>query len=354
MEDVKLLEGKIRPIKEEDKKNLTKYSFSKIDQFLSCPYAYDLKYNKGQYPEQNAIYLDLGTLCHKILELKGRSIIDNNPQYTDIDALKVILEKGITEKTDKGLEEIIGLEDIKKKFGIEKYYEPDNASGMNYAEKIELFMNTVLPNAFNSDNYNVNNSEQNFEFVYNYKHNDIDKEIILSGFIDRVDKSDTGYKVIDYKTGKKIFRDADVKTSLQQGIYGLAVYNKLGVLPEEYEYNFIFLNQKQEANSKGYLKRLIAKLDKTFDKIDTAQETKEYNPSPCPLCYYCSYCENNPDASHPHNKMCEYYSLWTPDNKTFATNKAWNTDCKEQNNILTNETKSDTVVETPIKRKLIF
>ena len=42
-------------------------SLSLIDQ---CPYQYKLHYVDGIYKQQDAIALDIGNLCHKILELQ--------------------------------------------------------------------------------------------------------------------------------------------------------------------------------------------------------------------------------------------------------------------------------------------
>ena len=66
-------------------------------------------------------------------------------------------------------------------------------------------------------------------------------------------------------------------------------------------------------------------------------EDGKWFPSPSPLCYWCFACENNPTASK-YKKECQYYSLWTPNNKVYDVNKTYN---KEKE-------------DTEKKRKLVF
>ena len=63
-----LLKEKIRKVTEEDK-NLPVFSYSKMDLFKNCPFSYNLKYNKKKYTSDTSIALELGSLCHLILDL---------------------------------------------------------------------------------------------------------------------------------------------------------------------------------------------------------------------------------------------------------------------------------------------
>lgn len=357
-EDITLLEGKLRDVTEEDKKKLRKISYSKMDLFGTCSYQFDLKYNKKNYPEQIAIHLDLGTLCHKVLEIKG----DMKARGVEVDYkyLLSVLERGIIEETDKGKEVVIGLADIKKKHGFEKWFEADNKSGMNYEEKVKLFTEQIIHNEIEDEDWTCFGTELSFEFVYKYGENEdgSPKEIIIHGFIDRVDvdnaEEPTKYRVVDYKTSKQSFDVKKLPTPLQQCIYGIALYQLTGVLPEEYEYSFILINERQKACTKGYLKRVVKKLDKILNDIDSAEKDNIYKPSPTPLCYWCSFCKNNPDAARTHNTLCPYYSLWTPTNKSFSVNQDFNSKLGNNMSGSMSASVSAPVVEPTEKRKLIF
>ena len=182
--------------------------------------------------------------------------------------------------------------------------------------------------------------EHPFEFVWNDR-------VILKGFIDRLDKRGEELRCIDYKTSKKVFNTSSLATSLQFGIYNLSILNEFGRLCTESIYRFILLDDMQKALTKGWEKRLIKALDGIFDKIDADNNSSVWIPKPSPLCHWCNFCSHNPDAKD-YKYDCEYYSLWTPDNKTFSTNRQFDPgDLK--NNLNTTKLNSDNK-----ERKLIF
>ena len=334
-----VLNNKIRKVTEEDKKKLTRVSYSKLDVLESCPYKFKLKYIDGNYANATSIALELGTLCHKVLELKGRYKMENRP--VDYDYLKEVLENGITEKTEKGEEVILGVNVLRKKY-FDIWYVPDNASGMNYEEKINLFLNIVLLGEMEDEDWAVYATEMPFSFIYRYGGTDEDpKEVIVSGFIDRVDVNvDEKKKVVDYKTSKKPYDSKHLPTPLQQVIYGIALYCIENDLPVSYEYSMILLNIRQEACTKGYLNRAIKKLDKLLGNMDEYKNSGEYVPKPTPLCYWCDFHGNSPLADVQFKGLCDYYSLWTPTNKTFENNKEYQENSK--------------TVTKVVGRKLIF
>ena len=350
---IELLREKIRPVTEEDKKNkLLTVSFSKLDLFDNCPFKYDLQYNKKNYVKSEAIHLDLGNLCHKVLELKGRALKDG--VEVDYEYLYKVLVDGIEEVTDKGSEMIIGITQIRKKYGFEAWFTKDNASIRNYEEKVKIFLENVLPTELEDEKWEVFDCEKQFDFVYKYGEDEDNnpKEVIVHGFIDSIsyyrdeEGNIEGFKVTDFKTSKKIFDDKKTKTSLQQLIYGISLFNEYGILPEAYEYSFIMINEKQEANSRGYLIRGMKKLDSILNSIEDRKKQNEYTPCPTPLCHWCQFCKTNPDSIEPYNSLCPYYSLWTPDAKVYSVNQPYGT--SDSTSVVYDKPKTET------KRKLIF
>ena len=164
-------------------------------------------------------------------------------------------------------------------------------------------------------------AEKEFEFVYLNKY-------ILHGFIDRIDcKRDndgniTNLRLSDYKTSKAVFKEEHNKTAQQHLIYGLACYIMYGILPEEYRYSFVLIDQEQYAMTKGYLARGLKKLHRVFEQIERCSETGCYEPNANALCAWCSFSETNPNAEE-FSTYCPYHSLWTPYNRTFAVNKEY-------------------------------
>ena len=329
-----LLKDYVRPVREEDRGVLPVFSYSKIDTYKNCAYQFDLKYNQGKYSNDTSIALELGSLLHYVLEQKGKVLAAG--QLIDYNELNEIIQNGTKETDEKTKEQLLGIKDLKKKYW-EIWNVPDS-EGRTYDQKLELF-DDVLHSEMENDDWEAYLFEHAFEFVWNDR-------VILKGFIDRVDKRGEELRCIDYKTSKKVFNTSSLATSLQFGIYNLSILNEFGRLCTESVYRFIFLDDAQKALTKGWEKRLIKALDGIFDKIDADNKSGIWVPKPSPLCHWCFACSHNPDATQ-YKYDCEYYSLWTPDNKTFSVNRQFDSDDLKNptNNPKLNENK---------ERKLIF
>lgn len=318
---------------EEDWKRFPVFSYSKMEVFKNCPFQYDLKYNQKKYSNDTTIALELGSLCHYILELKGKMLLTDKG-VIDYNKLNEITRCGKKE------EKLLGVTDLKKKY-FELWYEPDNASGVTYEEKMKTFDKVLHEEMEFDEEWVPYLFEHEFSFVW-------DNRIIIKGFIDRVDvirnENDEieAFRVIDYKTSKKVFDKSKLATSLQFGIYALAILNEFGEIPEEYLYRFILIDDWQQALTKGWEKRLIKAIDNILDKIDECDKNQSYKPCPTPLCHWCNYSGTNPDA-HQFKEDCIYYSLWTPTRKTFSVNQKWESNKKDSNS---------TKLQT--ERKLVF
>jgi len=255
-------------------------------------------------------------------------------QAVDYDKLNEIIQNGTHETDEKTKEQLLGIIELKKKYW-ETWSVPDS-EGRTYDQKLELFDKVLHIEMQENDGWVPYLFEHPFEFVWNNR-------VIIKGFIDKIDKKEEGYRTCDYKTSKKTYDTNKLATSLQFGIYALGILNEFGKLPEESMYRFILLDDKQYALTKGWEKRLIKALDGIFDKIDSDNASGIWTPKPTPLCHWCNFCTHNPDATE-YKHDCEYYSLWEPNNKTFAVNKVF-----EENASNSTKLKEDTT-----KRKLIF
>ena len=311
-EDIQLMLQHIRKYDPDADKELPKYSHSKMEKFTSCNRSFLYKYVYGNYPKGGSISTELGSIVHRVLELKALAKMNN--EHINYEFLHEVLFSGDKE------ENLIGINDIKLKYHDE-WEEFDSKSGMTYDEKIELFIKDVLPNEM-EDEWEVLGAEVEFNFVYNDKYH-------IGGFIDLLQckKDEDGnivkIRVIDYKTSKKVFDRQHNVTAQQMIIYTFAVYLMYGILPEEHVYDFVLLDKKQSDDvlTNGYLKRGINKINKLFESIEECDDTGIYRPNSSPLCHWCDFCETNNNAIEPYNTMCPYYSLWLPTRKTFMTNE---------------------------------
>ena len=330
IKEAEYLKDYIRPVKNGDRIKLPTFSHSKFEVYDNCPYRYSLQYEQSKRSSDTTLALELGKTCHKVLEIANQMWKEGIVNYND---LNFILEYGLV--SDK----IIGINDLKKKY-FEEWYEEDS-EGHTYNWKIGQFYD-YLRNSLKNFNYNnwfPFKEEYDFEFVFNNR-------IILKGFIDSILINSKGdLRTIDYKTSKKIYPDSKIPTSQQFAIYCMAMLNDFGKLPVQCDYNFILLNQTQNALTDGFGKRIVKKLNSMLDKIEKDKESGIFIPKASPLCFWCGYSSTNPNAKD-YKGECEYYSLWNPTEKKWNVNKRFNaldlTKDKDVNNIDTD------------KRKLIF
>jgi RecB family exonuclease len=318
----------IRAVNEETDRGLPKFSYSKIEQFLNCPMAYNYKYNQEMKSLDTSLALELGSLLHACLEAKGHMLLEQNE--IDYEYLDKLIYNGIIETDEKTRQPLLGITELKTKYW-ETWNELDS-EGKTYVDKLKIF-HKVIYTEMEDDDWIPYGFEVPFQFVW-------DNKYILHGFIDRIDIKNGEYRVIDYKTSKKEYDNSKLPTSLQFGIYALACMVLFGKKPVECKYRFILLDKTQKALTLGWEKRLLKKITDVFVKIEERNSSNLWEPKPSPLCYYCNYSSTNPNAKE-YKTICDYYCLWSPSNKTFEKNKTWNI----------NDTTTD---KQETKRTLIF
>lgn len=337
IKEIENLKPFVRRVTEEDKKKLLTVSHSRLELKDKCDFSYNLKYNQKKYTNESTLPLELGTLLHLCLELKGKMLLEGKVDYNK---LQDILLNGYTETNEKTREVILGLDALKKKYW-EDFYMVDS-EGRTYEQKLKTFEEVLHKEMEEDTIWKPYLFEHPFEFVFNDR-------VIIKGFIDRISINNKGeLQVCDYKTSKRIYANSDIVTSQQFSIYCMAILNEFNQLPIECKYDFILLDQVQYALSSGWSKRAIKKLNKILDSVEECTNNEFWKPSPSPLCYWCPYSSTNPNA-HEFKNECEYYSLWEPNNKTFSVNRQFNAD-DLKNNI--NSSKLNTGGNK--ERKLVF
>lgn len=304
--EIEYLKKFIRPVTQQDKKNLPTYSHSRLETFENCPYKYNLQYEQKKRPQESSLALELGTICHRVYEVGAQMWLKGHVDYDD---LFFLLEYGDLDK------KILGINDLSKKY-FEDWFEIDS-EGHSYKWKIDKFK-TGLVNYFNElKEWKPYKQEYPFEFVFNNR-------AIIMGYIDAIlinDKNEL--YCLDYKTSKKPFPDSKIPTSQQFSIYCMAILNDFDKLPIQCDYKFILLNIDQNALTTGFSKRIVKKLNTMMDKIDSNKKSGVWIPNPSPLCWYCSYNKNNP-KNQDYKNECNYYSLWSPTDKRWDVNRRFN------------------------------
>jgi len=116
-------------------------------------------------------------------------------------------------------------------------------------------------------------------------------EHIVSGIIDRIDKTEDGYEIIDYKTNKKMPSQEKVDNDLQLSIYLQAFLKRY---PKEVEnidkikVSLYYLKHGVKLTSVRTVEQL-KKIDDLFLEVIEQIEEGKFNAQINPLCDWCGY-----------------------------------------------------------------
>lgn len=114
---------------------------------------------------------------------------------------------------------------------------------------------------------------------------------VVSGIIDRIDKTDDGYEVIDYKTTKKMPTQEKVDSDLQLSVYlkaFLSRYPKEQENLDKIKVSLYFLKHGVKLSSNRTAKQLRDSEQIFLDVIAQIEE-KKFEPVVSPLCDWCGY-----------------------------------------------------------------
>lgn len=117
------------------------------------------------------------------------------------------------------------------------------------------------------------------------------KTHIISGIIDRIDKTENGYEIIDYKTAGKMPSQQMVDDNAQLSIYAQAFLKRY---PKEKDnlpaitVSLYFLKHNTKLSSVRTREQL-EELNVEFLEVIHAIEAEKFDPRISPLCEYCGF-----------------------------------------------------------------
>ncbi|MFA4817408.1 MAG: PD-(D/E)XK nuclease family protein [Parcubacteria group bacterium] len=150
-------------------------------------------------------------------------------------------------------------------------------------------------------NFNIIDLESRFQIEIGEEEN----RHIVSGIIDRIDKTDGGYEIIDYKTTKKMPSQEKVDNDLQLSVYLKAFLTRY---PKEIEnldkvrVSLYYLKHGVKLTSTRTLEQL-QKSEQLF--LDTIKiiEAGKFEPAISPLCDWCGYQNLCPMWKHKFKEL---------------------------------------------------
>ena len=250
-----------------DELKLTKYSFSKLKNFINCKYAFYRNYFENDRDTVENGTSEFGSFCHKILEMYERGELE------DYEMLNYYLQHYD--------------EEVKSSFVIqltEKFSK--DFSSMYFEDGKSYFQNFT-----GFDNIKILESE--YEFAEN-----INNKYLLVGKIDLVAEDEEGNLiVIDHKSKSKFKNKAELAEYAKQlYIYALAVKNKYGKFPQKLMFNMF--RKGNWITIDFDMERYEETLKWVDDIVNEIEICMDFEPNGLGSFYCFNFC--------PYRYKCEY------------------------------------------------
>jgi RecB family exonuclease/regulator of replication initiation timing len=128
---------------------------------------------------------------------------------------------------------------------------------------------------------------------------------LISGFIDRIDKVEDGFEIIDYKTARKLPSQELVDDNLQLLIYLLAFLDRYpDQKPENVKLSLYFLKHSTKLSTVKKVDQVENEKMKVIDLVNQI-EGSSFQPRVSPLCGWCGYQKICPMWKHKFRKNQE-------------------------------------------------
>lgn len=246
-------------------------SYSGLDTFQNCSLKYKFQ-NIDKIKEPKSKEAVFGTLIHGTMKfIHAPSLLQ--PKLEE--ALDYFTRNWNSDVFENELEERSAFSQGVAM--IQEYYKKNNPTDFNIVDlesrfAIEIDDNRNNPVKSSTDDHGAR------------KH-------IVSGIIDRIDKTEDGYEIIDYKTTKKMPSQEKVDNDLQLSVYlnaFLSRYPKEAENLDKITVSLYYLKHGVKLSSTR-TKEQLETANKLFLEVIAAIEEEKFEPNVTPLCDWCGY-----------------------------------------------------------------
>lgn len=258
-------------------------SYSSVGTYQTCPLKYKYQH-VDRIPEPKSKEAVFGTLIHAVMK------------YIHTPAL-------LSPSVEQAL-------DYFAKGWNSEVYENEMEERSAFSQGVTILQNYLAHTKPND--YTIVDLESRFAIEIG---NDESGKHIVSGIIDRIDKTADGYEIIDYKTTRKMPSQDKVDNDLQLSIYLRAFLERY---PKEWEHldritvSLYYLKHGVKLSSTR-TKEQLERVDQTFLDVIKSIEEAKFEPILSPLCDWCGYQKICPLWKH---KFAETHKLETEEVKT--------------------------------------
>ena len=240
---------------------------SRAGDFLSCPLLYRFR-TIDRLPEPPSVDAVRGTVVHKVLEdLFDLPAPERTPERAAdmvFPAWEAVLEEEPALATlfpDQDEGAAIGAWLASCRSVLARYFLLEDPRLLEPADR-ELYVETLT-----------------------------DTRLLLRGVIDRVDvAADGAIRLVDYKSSRSPAAEYEGKALFQLKFYALVIWRMRGVIPKRLQ--LIYLANAEVLSYDPDEQDLLAterKVQAIWEAVRRANETGDWQPSPGPLCRWCSH-----------------------------------------------------------------
>lgn len=257
-------------------------SYSSVGTYQTCPLKYKYQH-VDRIPEPKSKEAVFGTLVHAVLK------------YVHTPAI-------LSPSVEQAL-------DYFAKGWNSEVYEDEMEERAAFSQGVTMIQNYLEHNK--PSDFTIVDLESRFAIEIG---NEESGKHIVSGIIDRIDKTADGYEIIDYKTTRKMPSQDKVDNDLQLSIYLRAFLERY---PKEWEHldkitvSLYYVKHGVKLSSTR-TKEQLERVDQTFLEVIKAIEEAKFEPILSPLCDWCGYQKICPLWKH---KFTENRKLETDDVK---------------------------------------
>ncbi len=251
-------------------------SYSSLDTYQSCPLKYKFQeIDKIKVPKsKEAVF---GSIMH--------------------DTMKFIHTPGILSPT---------LEQAMEHFGNSwnpAVFDSEDEERAAFSQGVKIIQDYYKQN--NPADFNIVNPESRFQIEIGEDNPPAGGKHIVSGIIDRIDRIDGGFEIIDYKTTRKMPTQEKVENDLQLSVYLKAFLSRY---PKEIDnlsnlkVSLYFLKHGVKLSATRTLEQLKNSEQIFLDTIKLIESSK-FEPVVSPLCDWCGYQSRCPMWKHKFKEM---------------------------------------------------
>jgi len=257
---------------------IIKTSYSALDTFKQCPLKYKFQQiDRIRVPRsKEAVF---GGKIHKALEFFHSK-----------------------QPTPPILDELLSF--LKESWDSEPFQNQDEDM-LWFGEAIKILNNYYNNYSKLKEKPVVLGTETRFEVLIENPKNKNEK-CLLRGIIDRIDKTESGIELIDYKTSKRLPSQQDIDVNLQLSLYSLGLADRWPQFvkdgSDKLKLTFYYLKH-QEAISTNRTKQQLENIkEQIWEKLRVIEKS-DFQPTPSPLCDWCGYKKICPMWKHLYKEQ---------------------------------------------------